>query len=174
MRGKKTPKTVIHGGGGGRRRDDEEQKLFANRRVMSRLTRTKWERGGIINKSRQLHRCALSVISLPRVDESHPAPPRHTHTNTLQAKNHTPRAPSSVTDGILKAPSHTHTNTHKPRSSVTFLNKSAYRCSECRCDRYLWMRNASHPYLKPEMPFHFLTARRRLFFCPYVSSHLTD
>lgn len=32
----------------------------------------KWDSGGIINKSRRLHHCALSVISLLRLDESHP------------------------------------------------------------------------------------------------------
>lgn len=41
--------------------------------MMTWLMRNKWERGRTINKSRQLHHCALSVISLPRPDESHPA-----------------------------------------------------------------------------------------------------
>lgn len=76
--------------------------------------------------------------------------------------------------------SHTLTLAHKLKLSVTFLNKSDYQCSPRLCDRYLWICNTSQPYLKPEIPFHFVTALCVSFFlsflpiCLYPLNRLKD
>lgn len=63
---------------------------------------------------------------------------------------------------------------------MTFLNKSDYQCSPRLCDRYLWICNTSQPYLKPEIPFHFVTALCVSFFlsflpiCLYPLNRLKD
>ena len=141
----------------------------------------KWDSGRIINKSGRLHHCALSVISLPRPDRSSPSPSAvwlHyvTAPSSLQRQEHTWRSPRPVanrrsrSDGIT----HTHKHTSKPEHGVTFPNKSADQCSLCLCDRYLWICNTSQPYLKPEIPFHFLTALSLfLSLCVCVSPHMS-
>lgn len=120
--------------------------------------------------SKQLHHSALSVISLLRADgpsnmalfccSSSPII-QHAHTHT---KTHTSvsRYKRSRSDGIFQilflSAAHKQTRFHrqKLKHSVTFQNKSA-----CQRSVFVWQISLDmqhfQSYLKPEIPFHFLT-----------------
>lgn len=127
----------------------------------------KWDAGRITDDFKAAH-SALSVISLLRADgpsnlallccSSSPSAYAHiqkTHTSVSRYKR-------SRSDGIFQilflCAAHKQTRFHreKLKHSVTFQNKSA-----CQCSVFVWQISLDmqhfQSYLKPEIPFHFLT-----------------